>query len=146
MVNEFGDVDLPNLNSITNSSSDFTTISAQTYNGSDPSNNFNTNMNLNLNWAATATSEVPSLPSHPWPNPNLSFSGNALLLKALQLRSYQQREAAATDHFATYNINPQGFSHLIGTDLNPNLSAASSKVLECMPQQQEQPFNVDSIW
>lgn len=142
IVNEFGDVELPHLNSFTNSSSDFTaSISAQTYNDSDPSyNNVNTNMNLNLNWEAA--SEVPSLP---WLNPNLS-SVNALLLKALQLRSYQQREAAATDHFATYNNIPQGFSHLIGTHLNPNLSASSSKVLECMPQQQEQPFNVDSMW
>ncbi|XP_061345015.1 NAC domain-containing protein 92-like [Gastrolobium bilobum] len=147
MVNDFGDLELPNLNSITNSSNGFTSISSgQTYNGVGPSN-VNTNMNLTMNWPAI--SEVPSLPSLPWPsgllNPNLSV--NSLLLKALQLRStYQQREAAATDHLATYI--PQGFSYL-GTDLTSNLNASSSKVLESMPQQQqqeEQPFNMDSIW
>ncbi|TKY60929.1 CUP-SHAPED COTYLEDON 2 [Spatholobus suberectus] len=150
MVNEFGDVDLPNLNSIANSSSSFTNVAGQTYNvGGDPSN-VNTNMNLTMNWPSAT--EVPSLP---WPsgllNPNLSV--NSLLLKALQLRStyHQQREAVASDHFAPYV--PQGLiSHNIGTDhhhhLPPNLNASSSssKALESCVPQQEQPFNMDSIW
>ncbi|XP_061374781.1 NAC domain-containing protein 92-like [Gastrolobium bilobum] len=141
MVNEFGDVELPNLNNIANSSCGLTNISGQTY------NNVNTNMNLAMNWPVA--SEVPSLPSLPWPsgllNPNISV--NSLLLKALQLRSYQQREAAATDHLASFM--PQGVVSHVGNDhLSSNLSADSSKVLECMPQQQqqEQPFNLDSIW
>ena len=83
------------------------------------------------------------------------FNVNSLLLKASQLRNtYQQREAATSSdhHFATYV--PQGFSHnnTIGTEhhlMTPNLSAtsSSSKALEysCVPQQ-EQPFNMDSIW
>jgi len=141
MVNEFGDADLPNLNSIANSSS----VAAQIYNSGDPSN-VSTNMNLAMNWPSAT--ELPSLP---WPsglllNPNLSV--NSLLLRALQLRnrnSYQQREAATSDHFATYV--PQTFPHNnIGThndNLTPNLSvSASSTALEL----QEQPFNMDSIW
>lgn len=102
-----------------------------------------------MNWPAAT--DVASLSSLPWPsgllNPN-TISVNSLLLKALQLRSYQQKEAAiATNQFASYI--PQGVPHL-GTDpSSSNLSASSSKVLECMPQhqhQQEQPFNLDSIW
>ena len=152
MVNEFGDVELPNLNNIANSSSGFPNIiSGQAYNG-DVSN-VNTNMNLAMNWPVS--SDVPSLPSIPWPsgllNPNISV--NSLILKALQLRSYQQREAA-TDHHQFASYMPQGVSQ-VGTDLSSNLNASSSsKVLECMPQQQqqqqqqqqEQPFNLDSIW
>lgn len=143
MINEFGDVELPN-NLNANSSNAFTNISGQTYINNDLSN-VNTNMNLTMNWAA-ATNEVPSIP---WPsgllNPNISV--NSLLLKALQLRSYQQREqaAAASDHFAS-SYMPQGVNSHVGTDLSSNLNASSSKVLECIPQQQEQPFNLDSIW
>ncbi|CAL0322227.1 unnamed protein product [Lupinus luteus] len=158
MVNEFGDVDLPNnLNSIVNSSSAFTNINlGQPYNTG--LSNVNTNMNLTMNWP----SEVPSIPSFSWPsgllNPS-NISVDSLLLKALQLRSYQQQReaaaaaAAATDHFASYsNMAQQGVSQVGTHDLtSSNLNASSSsKVLECMPQQQqqqqEQPFNLDSIW
>ncbi|KAK7398915.1 hypothetical protein VNO78_10089 [Psophocarpus tetragonolobus] len=106
MVNEFGDVDIPNLNN---------TIAGQTY-------NVNSNLNLTMNLA--------------------SASVNSLLLKALHLRNtYQQTEAAATNHFPTHA--PQGFS----PNTTPNLTAASSKALQsyCVSQQ-EQPFNMDSIW
>lgn len=151
MVNEFVDGDLPNLNNIANSSHGLANnnISGQTFNA-DLSNSVNTNMNLNMNWP----NEVPSLPSLPWPSGlmNPSISVNSLLLKALQLRSYQQREAVAaavaTDHLIA-SYMPQGVSQ-VGTDLiSSNLTASpSNKVLECMPQQQqqEQPFNLDSIW
>ncbi|XP_028787016.1 NAC domain-containing protein 100 [Neltuma alba] len=136
LLNDFPDVDLPNLNTIApNSSTAFTTMS---------SDDVNTNMNLTMNWPPA------SLPSLPWPsgllNPNLSV--NSLLLKALQLRTCQQREIASY-------MPPHGVSHhqLMGTDhLPPNFTldaSSSSKVLE-MPQQQqhqqEQPFNLDSIW
>ncbi|CAJ2636977.1 NAC domain-containing protein 92 [Trifolium pratense] len=153
MVNEFGDVELPNLNGFTNSSSScgFTNIiSGQTFNTNhDLTNNVNTNMNLTMNWPSS--SEIPSLN---WPsnllNPN-NISVNSLLLKALQLRNYQQqREVAATNHFVPYMPQQGVISHHLGNDLSNNsndLSASSSKVLECMPQhQQEQPFNLDSIW
>ncbi|CAL0323962.1 unnamed protein product [Lupinus luteus] len=149
MVNEFGDVELlNNLNNVTNSSTAFTNInsSGQTYN--NDLSNVNTNMNLTMN----LPSDVPSIPS--WPSGLLSpnnISVNSLLLKALQLRNYQQQReaAAASDHFASYNnMHQQGISQ-VGThhDLSSsNLSASSSsKVLECMLQQ-EQPFNLDSIW
>ncbi|KAK7314557.1 hypothetical protein VNO77_33083 [Canavalia gladiata] len=149
MVNEFGDVELPNLNNIANSSTGLTNISGHNFNAIHlTNNNANTNI-MNLTMNLPDPSEIPSLPSLPWPsgllNPNVSV--NSLLLKALQLRSYQQREVAAvTEHLASYM--PQGV-----TDLTSNLIASSSKVLECMPQhqhqhhqQQEQPFNLDSIW
>jgi hypothetical protein len=146
MVNEFGDIELPNLNGITNSSScGFTTFNTHEL----TNNNVNTNMNLTMNWPSS--SEVQSLP---WPsnllNPN-NISVNSLLLKALQLRNYQQqREVATTNHFVPYMPQQGVISHHLGNDLNNNsndLSASSSKVLECMPQhQQEQPFNLDSIW
>ncbi|KAL2342487.1 hypothetical protein Fmac_003772 [Flemingia macrophylla] len=130
MVNEFGDVDLPNLNTIANSSSSFTNIGGQTYNnvGADLSN---TNMNLTMNWPSVATA---------WPSGLLnpaSLSMNSLLLKALQLRSDHH-------HFASYAT--QGFSHNnigTGTDLS---ASSSSKALESCVPQQEQPFNMDSIW
>ncbi|XP_050236276.1 NAC domain-containing protein 100 [Mercurialis annua] len=120
--NEFGDIniELPNLNSIVNSSynNGFNTISAQSYN-----NNINMNTNLNM---------------------------NSLILKALQLRSYQQR-AANEYSFLAQGVIPN--YQLIGsniTDLTSNFqaSSSSSKVLDSVPeqQQQEQPFNLDSIW
>ncbi|KAK7320032.1 hypothetical protein RJT34_04761 [Clitoria ternatea] len=121
--NEFGDVDLPNLNTlITNSS-----IAPN-------------NTNMMLHWP-----EVPSLPWHSQTqllNPNLSL--NSLLLKALQLRTstYQQTEPTTTDHFAAYPH--QSYHHLITS--NDLSASSSSKALEsCMPQQ-EQPFDMDSIW
>ncbi|GMY15328.1 NAC domain-containing protein 92 [Fagus crenata] len=143
IVNEFGDIELPNLNNIANSSSGFTNISPHSYNSDN--NNVNMNMNLNMNWAAVREAAA-SLPSLPWPSSLLSsgLSVNSLLLKALQLRSYQPREATNAD----YSYMPQGFSQY-GSDLSTNLQASSSKILESVQQQQqqpEQPFNMDSIW
>ncbi|MED6186994.1 hypothetical protein PIB30_072166 [Stylosanthes scabra] len=100
----------------------------------------------------------------PWPsgilnNPTINnLSMNSLLLKALQLRTYQQAAAAAnnTHHFAVaYNNNnndndidciPQGFSShqplgttdFISSNLNNSNGVSGSRVLECMSQQQEQ--------
>ncbi|XP_004512922.1 protein CUP-SHAPED COTYLEDON 1 [Cicer arietinum] len=150
IVNEFGDVELHHMDYSTNN------ISPQNFN----TNNVNTNMNLTMNsWPSS--SDVPhSLPiSLPWPssllNPN-NINVNSLLLKALQLRSYQQqREVVAPTnihHFAPYMSQVGVLSHSqLGNDQSnndSNISASSSKVLECMPQhnQQEQPFNLDSIW
>uniref|UniRef100_A0A6N2KTL6 NAC domain-containing protein n=1 Tax=Salix viminalis TaxID=40686 RepID=A0A6N2KTL6_SALVM len=140
MVNDqFGDIEFPNLNRIANSSCGFSNILAHTYN-----NENNVNMNLNMNWAAAR--EAATLPSLSWPSGLLSsnLTTNSLLLKALQLRSYQQREATTTD----YSILTNGIAHEFGTDLGSNLQASSSsKVLDPAPQpQQEQPFHLDSIW
>lgn len=172
MVNDqFGDVhELPNLNTNIASNS-----SSQSFNvGHDHlTNHVNTNMNLMTmnNWPSASSThhEIPTFPSlpPPWPsgllNPN-NISMNSLLLKALQLRSYQQQQqqqqkeavaaAANINHFASYNMPPpQGvLVPPLDPSSNNNLSfsSSSSKVLECMPQhdhhQQEQPFNLDSIW
>lgn len=139
LVNEFGDVDLPNLNNFTPNSS--TTVPL---------------VNTNMNWPPPPLSDH-RLPSLPWPssllNPNLSV--NSLLLKALQLRTCQQREIAMTDHFASSYIPPQTVSQIMGTNhlttSNLTLEASSStKVLDMsqqqQQQQQEQPFNMDSMW
>lgn len=141
VANEFGDIELPNLNSIANSSSGFSNISPQSYNNDN--NRINMNMNLNTNWGS-AVREAANLPPLSWPA-NLLGSGlsvNSLLLKALQLRNYQPREATSAD----YSYMPQGFSQY-GSDLTANLQDSSSKVLESVQQQQpEQPFSMDSIW
>jgi hypothetical protein len=144
IAKEFRDIELPNLNSVNaNSSTAFCNIniSPQSYNNiiSDNNNNNKANMiNLNNsinNWGA---------PSLSWPASLLSsgLSMNSLLLKALQLRSYQQPREAT--EYSSY-MPTQGFSHNFGND---HLTASSSKVLESAQQQQqpEQPFNMDSIW
>ncbi|KAJ0836435.1 putative transcription factor NAM family [Helianthus annuus] len=132
MANDHGDIELPNLNGISNSN---TNISLQNY-GME---NFNTNMNLNMSLAG-------SLPTLSWPSNLLSsnLSVNAFLLKALQLRTYQQREAVNFD----YQFMPQGNSHILN-EACPSLQASSSRTYESLhqpQQQQEQPFNLDSMW
>ncbi|KAJ8753733.1 hypothetical protein K2173_026409 [Erythroxylum novogranatense] len=143
IVNEFGDIELPNLNSIANSSSGFTNLSTQFYNNEN-NVNMNMNPNLNMNWAAAReAAAATNLPSLSWTSSLLgsNLTMNSLLLKALQLRSYQQREA--TD----YSFLAQGNTQF-GTDLSSNFQASSSKVLESLASQpqQEQTFNADSIW
>ncbi|XP_048445795.1 protein CUP-SHAPED COTYLEDON 3 isoform X2 [Pyrus x bretschneideri] len=98
IVNEFGDIELPNLNSNinANSSSGFSNniSSPPSYysNIIDHSkNNINdvTNMSLNMNWAATAAREAAAN-AVSWPSSLLSpsnLSVNSLLLRALHLRS-----------------------------------------------------------
>ncbi|GKC42582.1 NAC domain-containing protein 92 [Tanacetum coccineum] len=129
---DYGDMELPNLNGIASSSSN---ISLPNY---GMETNLNTNMNLNMSLAS-------GLSSLAWPASILSsnLSMNALLLKALQLRNFQQREAANLD----YEFMPQGNSHFLG-EASPSLQAASSRTYECLQQQQhqqEQPFNLDSM-
>ncbi|KAF9671382.1 hypothetical protein SADUNF_Sadunf12G0041500 [Salix dunnii] len=135
---QFGDMEFPNLNRVANSSSGFNNVLAHGYN-----NESNVNMDMHMNWAAAR--EAATLPSFPWPSGllNTNLTMNSLLLKALQLRSYQQREATTTD----YSILTNGIAHdQFGADLGSNFQASSSKVLDPVPQpQQEQPFNLDSI-
>ncbi|XP_024991742.1 NAC domain-containing protein 92 [Cynara cardunculus var. scolymus] len=127
MANDYGDIELPNLSGIGNSN-----ISLQNY---GIESNVNTNMNLNMSLAS-------GLPSLAWPSNLLTsnLSMNALLLKALQLRTYQQRDAANFDY---------QFLH----DASPSLQASSPRTYESLQQQQqqvqhqeEQPFNLDSMW
>ncbi|XP_054785426.1 NAC domain-containing protein 92-like [Prosopis cineraria] len=150
MVNELGShvVQLPNFSIASSSTGGFTDNINHSF-------NVNTDMNLSTNnWSSAATDQVPSLLS--WPNcaasrglmlnPN-NLSVNSLLLKALQLKSYQQ----ANDHFASY-MSHQAVPNLGGSSLTDNVisnpsSSHSSKVLECLQlQQQQQPFNLDSVW
>jgi hypothetical protein len=122
---------------IANSSSGFHNILAHSYN-----NESNVNMDSHMNWAAAR--EAATLPSLAWPSGllNTNLTMNSLLLKALQLRSYQQREATTTN----YSFLTNGIPHEFGAALGSNFQASSSKVLDSAPQpQQEQPFSLDSI-
>ncbi|XVF12307.1 hypothetical protein REPUB_Repub08aG0104800 [Reevesia pubescens] len=157
MVNEFGDVELPNLNiNVNPSSGPISNIATPSYSNTAANHgHINTHMmNLNLDFAAARDQVAASLPSSlTWPSsilsPNLSM--NSFLLKALQLRNYQPRDVTAMDYSllsSSQGINPQ-----FGTDFSSNFqgAASSSKVLDPVPQQQqqqqqEQPFNMDSIW
>ncbi|KAI3735653.1 hypothetical protein L6452_15161 [Arctium lappa] len=138
MANDYGDIELPNLRGIANSNCNI--ISLPNY---GIESNLNTNMNLNMSLAS-------GLPSLAWPSNLLSsnISMNVLLLKALQLRTYQQREAANFD----YQFMPQENSHFLN-DASLSLQASSSRTYESLQQQQqqvqqqeEQPFNLDSMW
>lgn len=135
ILNDFSDIELANLNtSIANSSNGFANISAQNYD-IDNSIHLDMNMNMNMNW--------PAAPTLPWPSNLLSsnLSMNSLLLKALQFRSYQQREP-------DYSFLPQEISQF-GNELSSNFTASSSsKVLDpaLQDQQQDRPFNLDNIW
>ncbi|XP_059644090.1 NAC domain-containing protein 79 [Cornus florida] len=150
IANEFGDIELPNLNTIANSSSAISNVSLQDYNNNNNNVDMNMNMNMNANWsmAREAASQLPSLP---WPS-SLLTSGlqmNPLLLRALQLRStYQPREATAMDNYMLNMPQSQGIPSHFGNDFSLNFTGSSSKVLDHSVQQQpqEQPFNLDSIW
>ncbi|KAI3780200.1 hypothetical protein L2E82_10171 [Cichorium intybus] len=134
MANDYGDIELPNLNGIANSSNN--NISLHNY---SMEANLNTNMNLNMSLAS-------GIPSLAWPSNILgsNLSMNALLLKALQLRTYQQREAANYDYQFMTHTN----SHFLD-GASPSLQASSTRTYESLQQQQqqqEQPFNLDSMW
>ena len=164
-ANEFGDIDLPNLNCMANSSSSTihsNNISMQGFVANNNNINLANMMSLNnMNW----TNSLPSLSS--WPSnllsPNLSM--NSLLLKALQLRNngvnyHQPRELPniGHDNFISYNNLAQQENSQFGTDhisttTNFQLASSSSSpkitnnVVDSASQAQpEQPFNLDSIW
>lgn len=149
-ANELGDIELPNFSTLAVNSANgiFSNISPQTFSTD--------NLNNAFNWAALrdAANALPSLSS--WPSPSLLSTANLamsapLLLRALQMRNYQPREAttASTD----YSFMPQGMiSNQFGNDFSSHLAASSSsnRVLDhhsVQQQSQEQPFNLDSnIW
>ncbi|KAI3407877.1 NAC domain-containing protein, partial [Psidium guajava] len=82
-----------------------------------------TNLNNNLNWPRTR--EPTNLPPPPWPSGCLSSNSprNSLFLKALQSRTFQAREIAAT--MPAYSLLSHGTSHL-GRDPSTNYIADSS--------------------
>lgn len=158
--NEFSDIDLPNfsVNNPNSSSTSFTDIhhhnnllpQTNTLNNANHHNHHYTIPNniTNMNWAQAHHTSLPSLNMPSWPmlNPNNLSSVNSLLLKALQLKSYHQQANINYDHHFASSYIPQVLTPS-PTDLISNLNASnssSSKVLDCMPQQQ-QPFNLDSV-
>lgn len=148
IVNEFGDVELPNLNINANSSCGFNDIATPSYSNTVNRGHMNA-MNLNLDFGAA------SLPSSlSWPSsilsPNLSM--NSFLFKALQLRNYQPRDVSGMDYSilsSTQGINIPPFGTDLASNFQGTVASSSSKVVVPMPQQQqqqEQPFNMDSMW
>ncbi|KAK4280807.1 hypothetical protein QN277_012380 [Acacia crassicarpa] len=147
MVNELGDVvELANFStSLANSSTGFT---PNNVNNGDHISNVNTNMNLSNNYWSSSADQVPSLV--PWPNnstasrglmlnnPNLS-SVNSLLLKALQLKSYQQQQQVHDQFVASSYMSSQAVSNVGGTTDHVIVSNPSAS-------QQHLPFNLDSVW
>ncbi|GFZ12220.1 NAC domain containing protein 58 [Actinidia rufa] len=102
VANEFGDIELPNLNSMANSSNAITEASLQNYNIAN-------NSSMNMNWSAGLLTS------------NLSM--NSLLLRALQHSSYNQPGEAT--NIIDYTYMPQGISHF-GADFSANFPAGSS--------------------
>ncbi|KMT10755.1 hypothetical protein BVRB_5g114130 [Beta vulgaris subsp. vulgaris] len=160
--NEFGDIELPNLNTLSTSpNAGFTYNSVQNYPNPNNHLNMNVNSSLNLNWARDHLANLPSLSWHSsLLNPDLNSTVNSLLLKALQFRStsssaYQPREATSND-YSFLGQHHQGLS--LGTDqICSNFGPSSTeKVFQSMPEEdhqlnqqqqlQEQPFNLDSMW
>ncbi|KAK9714113.1 hypothetical protein RND81_06G072200 [Saponaria officinalis] len=149
-TNEYGDIELPNMNTLSSSSIELNYPSLQPYPNYNNNLNLNGNMSFNLNWAKDMASFTPLS----WPStlisPNLNSTVNSLLLKALQFKNtYQPREATMAD----YTYLGQGLP--LGTELCSDfLSSSTEKAVEPMPQNdqqipqqfQEQPFNLDSIW
>lgn len=150
IMNEFGDFDhMPNLNNAANSST-------QLMNSSNNNTLYNTdftNITNITSWNAACEAASSLLPSLSWPSSllNSNLSMNSLLLKALQLRSYQPRESiksTSMDNITAFM--PQGLMPAYGNEhlFSPNLAASTStsKALDDSVQHQEQPFNLDSVW
>ncbi|KAL2247334.1 NAC domain-containing protein 92 [Sesamum indicum] len=138
MVNELGDIELPNFGSMGMALPSSPNIALQNYNSG-------TNM-MNWNAATEAAAAVSnSLPSLTWPLLSTNLSMNSLLLTALQLRGHQPRAAADN-----YSFMPQGSVSQLGNEFVSNFNmGSSSRVLDSVPQQppSEQPYDVDSnIW
>ncbi|KAL0396094.1 UNVERIFIED_CONTAM: NAC domain-containing protein [Sesamum calycinum] len=142
MVNELGDIELPNFGNMSMAISPSTNIALQ---------NYNTDANM-MNWnAATeaAAAVSNSLPPLTWPLLSTNLSMNSLLLTALQLRGHQPRAAAAAAAADNYPFMPQGNVSQFGNEFVSNFNmGSSSRVLDSVPQPpSEQPYDVDSnIW
>ncbi|XP_077242262.1 NAC domain-containing protein 92-like [Tasmannia lanceolata] len=134
MVNELGEIDVPNLSSLVSSSSGFNVNPTPTIN-----NNMEMNMNMNMNWAFP--NETTNSPSLTWPSSllNSTFTKNSSILRALQFNGYQQQEATSA---GLNTFVAQGECYL-GTNLNSNFPASSSKRTDSI---QLQPFNLESVW
>lgn len=151
IMNEFGDFDhLPNLNNVANSST-------QLINSSNNNILYNTDLTNITNitsWNAACEAASSLLPSLSWPSSllNSNLSMNSLLLKALQLRSYQPREIINTSTsmdntaFMPQGLMPAyGNEHLFSSNLEASTST-TSRALDNSVEPQEQPFNLDSVW
>ncbi|XP_042484390.1 protein CUP-SHAPED COTYLEDON 2-like [Macadamia integrifolia] len=140
LMNELGEVELPHLNNLINSSSCLgATATVNDVNNSNGNNDNGVGTNM-MNWMSTR--DVTSNPSLSWPSSTLlgsNLSMSSMLLRTLQLGSYQPREATIGD---LSSLTAQGSSRLI-TDSNSNPTGSSSMIMDSV---QQQPFNLDSLW
>lgn len=149
MVNELGDIELPNFSSNSMAISSSTNIALQ--------NNYNTHDTNMMNWNAAAieaaAAAANSLPSLTWPLLSTNLSMNSLLLTALQLRGHHhQPRGTITTSPDNYSFMPQAgnINHQFGNDFSSNFNIGStSGVVDSVPQppSEQPPYNVDSsIW
>lgn len=115
LMNELGEIDMPNLSSLVSSSS---------------------NMNMNINWSLTNEMENHQslLCTSNILHPNFSPT-NSSILRALQLSSYQPRQAM--------DPNSNSFAaqlECFGTNFNSNFDASSSKIVDSAEQLQKEPI------
>lgn len=159
MLNELGDIELPNFNNNNNNIN-------MNYNPSSSSahDQDSNNMMMMMNWSAAANS-LPSLTN--WPLLTTNLSMNSLLLTALQLRGAHHPTTATASTTTTTTADNNIYSNFImrhpqgniidnsqfGNDFNSNFDMAStSRVVDPVavagqPPISDQPYNVDSdIW
>ncbi|XP_042513818.1 NAC domain-containing protein 100-like [Macadamia integrifolia] len=132
VVNEPGEVELLQMNNLVNSTND----AMNRY--SNSSNNDNC-VGTNLNWVSARETTSHPLLSLPSSLLGSNLSMDSMILRALQLASYQPRESTIG---GLSSLMAQGNSRLI-TDLNSKLAASSSMTMDSV---QQQPFNLDSLW
>lgn len=122
MVNEVGDMELPNLSGNSIAMSD--NILLQNYNATHDTTNI-------LNWNTATDAAVSSLT---WP-----LSMNSLLLTALHLRGH--------DNYSLMPPQTNNMSQFGNHYLASNMQAASTSSLPLPPPTEQPPYNVDSnIW
>ncbi|KAI3893010.1 hypothetical protein MKX03_008624 [Papaver bracteatum] len=156
-VNEFGDMEYPQLNNcLTSSAASFNATSLISNNNYD-----NNNADTNMNWVSARPSEqqINPLPSPllNWPSSLLTmnpanYSMNSMILNALQLgaaATYQAREAMppSTANINTLLAQQGGDIHpFVGSNYSPNIPSSSASPTKVVMDSQQQSFNIDSIW
>lgn len=133
MANEFDDIQLPNLNS-NSSTVDYNNHIHQysqrsVYSEDNTTSTAGLNMNMNM-----ATTNLPS-----W---STSLLGPALSpINSLLLKAFQSRNSYSFPKEMISNFNPSPFQQGVS-----NIMQNGSSSSQVQPQQQEDAFNMDSIW
>ncbi|XP_051114937.1 protein CUP-SHAPED COTYLEDON 2-like isoform X2 [Andrographis paniculata] len=133
MINELGDIELPNF-----------AISSN-YNPTD-------NISSIVNWPPMATDLTAgnTMPSLAWPFLSTNLSMNSLLLTALQLRGHPRGSTANPTEISSYSFMPHeniGSSQFGNDPSGSSFNVGSTDPIPQIPQQQVQAYDMDShIW